>query len=58
MSLVGCLVFEDEQVDELGWVLDFLPGGVEPAPRLILGDVTNKLLDLAFTRSTASSRTW
>jgi hypothetical protein len=45
MGLVGGFVLEAEQVDELGWVLDFLLGEAEPAPRLVLGDRPNELLD-------------
>jgi hypothetical protein len=45
IGFAGGFVFKNEQVDELRWVLGFLSGGVEPAPRLVLGDVPNELLD-------------
>lgn len=45
MGLVSGFVFEDEQMYELGRVLDFMPGAIGPAPGLVLGDIPDELLD-------------
>jgi hypothetical protein len=45
VGVVGGFVFEDEEVDELGGVIDFLPGGVEAAAGLVFANVAHEVVD-------------